>query len=124
MQTVNWDGVRKRTVALYTRQGARGGRDAVLPPTLSEAQVRRAEEQFGVVFPDDYRQYLLRVSAGGRVRTLQADQRGWHWDGDQPADLHVPFPDHDTALAMSEDIWLTEPREGGLRLCCGLPSRS
>ncbi|MFE4540851.1 SMI1/KNR4 family protein [Streptomyces scopuliridis] len=39
---------------------------AVLPPVLSEAQVRRAEEQFGVVFPDDYRQYLLHVSAGGR----------------------------------------------------------
>jgi hypothetical protein len=77
--------------------------------------VRQAEEQFGVVFPDDYRQYLLRVSAGGRVRTLRVDQNGWRWDGDQPADranLHVPFPDHDAALAASEDMWLTEPQEG------------
>ncbi|MEU5485349.1 SMI1/KNR4 family protein [Streptomyces mirabilis] len=113
MQTVNWSGVRERTIALYARQGSKAS--TVLPPVLSEAQVRQAEEQFGVVFPDDYRQYLLRVSAGGRVRTLRADQRGWRWDGDQPADranLHVPFPDHDTALAASEDLWLTEPQEG------------
>ncbi len=77
--------------------------------------MRQAEEQFGVVFPDEYRQYLLRVSAGGRVRTLRVDQSGWHWEGDQPSDranLHVAFPDHDTALAASEDLWLNEPQEG------------
>ncbi|MEU8625611.1 SMI1/KNR4 family protein [Streptomyces sp. NPDC048669] len=113
MQTVNWSGARERTIALYARQGSKAS--AALPPVLSEAQVRQAEEQFGVVFPDDYRQYLLRVSAGGRVRTLQVDQRGWRWDGDQPADranLRVPFPDHDTALAASEDLWPAEPQEG------------
>ena len=113
MQTVNWSGVRERTIALHARQSRQAG--SVLPPVLSEAQVRRAEEQFGVVFPDEYRLYLLHVSAGGRVRTLRVDGRGWRWDGDQPADranLRVPFPDHDTALAASEDLWLTEPQEG------------
>ncbi|MFD4878193.1 SMI1/KNR4 family protein [Streptomyces sp. NPDC058420] len=113
MQTVNWSHVRKRTAALYARRGSGAG--SVLPAVLSEAQVREAEEQLGVVFPDDYRQYLLCVSAGGRVRTLRVDQRGWHWDGDQPSDranLHVPFPDHDTALAASEALWETEPQVG------------
>ncbi|WP_330290418.1 SMI1/KNR4 family protein [Streptomyces sp. NBC_00576] len=115
MQTVNWSDVRERTVALYARQGSRAGAGVVLPPVLSETQVCQAEEQFGVVFPDDYRQYLLRVSAGGRVRTLRVDQSGWRWDGDRSEDranLHVPFPDHETALAASEDIWLMEPQEG------------
>ena len=68
-----------------------------------------------MVFPDDYRQYLLHVSAGGRVRTSQVDQGRWHWDGDRITDRatpHVPFPDHDTALAASEDLWLTEPQLG------------
>lgn len=115
MRTANWSGVRERTVALYARQGSRGGAGTVLPPVLTEAQVREAEEQFGVVFPHDCRQYLLRVSAGGRVRTLRVDQRGWRWSGDQPADranLHLPFPDHDTALAASDDLCLREPQVG------------
>lgn len=114
MQTVNWSDVRDRTLALHARQGSGARVGADLPPVLSETEVRQAEEQFGVVFPDDYRQYLLRVSAGGRVRTLRVDQRGWRWDGDQPSDranLHVPFPDHDTALAASEDHWSAEPLE-------------
>jgi len=115
MQTVDWSDVRERTIALYARRGSRAGTGAVLPPVLSEAQLHRAEEQFGVVFPDDYRQYLLHVSAGGRVRTLRDDQGRWRWDGDRVTDRatpHVPFPDHDTALAASEDLWLTEPRLG------------
>ncbi|MFJ9895488.1 hypothetical protein ACIQPR_19470 [Streptomyces sp. NPDC091280] len=112
MPTVNWTGVRERTIALHARRN--GPADTALPPALSETQVRRAEEQFGVEFPGDYRAYLLRVSAGGRVRTLRPGPDGWHWDGDHPADLahlRLPFPDHDTALAASEDVWLAEPRE-------------
>ncbi|MGQ5640813.1 MULTISPECIES: SMI1/KNR4 family protein [unclassified Streptomyces] len=113
MQAVDWDEVRERTIALYARRGtdARGQRG--LPPALSEAQVRQVEEQFGVTFPDDYRQYLLRVSAGGRVRTLRFDGSRWGWDGARQADhakLHIPFPDHDTALAVSEELWEKEPK--------------
>jgi hypothetical protein len=81
---------------------------------VTPAQVRQAEDQFGVMF-DDYRQYLLRVSADGRVRTLRFDRAGCRWDGDRRTDhtkLHIPFPDHDTALAASEDLWLNEPQQG------------
>ncbi|MFD8913164.1 SMI1/KNR4 family protein [Streptomyces sp. NPDC059575] len=112
MQAVNWDEVRDRTAALYTRQGTcLGGQE--LPAVLSETQVRQAEEQFGVEFPEDYRQYLLRVSAGGRVRTLRFDGARWDWEGAGFWDhekLHVPFPDHDVALAASEDAWERRPK--------------
>ncbi|WP_235213278.1 SMI1/KNR4 family protein [Amycolatopsis sp. MJM2582] len=35
---------------------------------MSEAQARQAEAHFGLEFLEDYRRYLLRVSAGGQVR--------------------------------------------------------
>ncbi len=69
-----------------------------------------------MALPDDYRQYLLRVSAGGRVRRLSFDGSGWGWDGARYADhakLHVPFPDHDTALVAAEDLWENEPKREG-----------
>lgn len=113
MQAVDWDEVRARTIALYARQRTGVGRRGGLPEVLRETQVRQAEEQFGVAFPDEYRQYLLRVSAGGRVRTLRFDGARWDWDGARYGDhakLHVPFPDHDTALAASEVVWESEPK--------------
>ncbi|MEU9400966.1 SMI1/KNR4 family protein [Streptomyces sp. NPDC048242] len=112
MHAVNWDEVRDRTAALYTRQGTGlGGQE--LPEALSEVQVRQAEERFGVEFPDDYRQYLLRVSAGGRVRRLRSDGARWDWEGAGFWDhekLYVPFPDQDVALAASEDAWERQPK--------------
>lgn len=103
---MNWDEVRDRTVALFARSGE------ALPEVLSETQVRQAEEQFGIEFPEDYRQYLLRVSAGGRVRKLRSDGSRWDWEGARYRDhdkLHVPFPDHDSALAASEHAWESKP---------------
>lgn len=113
MQPVDWDEVRDRTVALYARPGAGPGRQSDLPEVLTETQVREVEEQFGVLLPDDYRRYLLHVSAGGRVRTLRFDGARWGWDGARYADhakLHVPFPDQDTALTASEDVWESAPK--------------
>ncbi len=113
MQRVDWNEIRARTIALYARRRPGTSSDDLLPPALTEAQVHQAEKQFGVTFPDDYRQYLLTVSAGGRVRTLRLGQTGWHWDGDtstQHANLHLSFPDHDTALAACEEIWSKEPQ--------------
>ncbi|MFF8769762.1 hypothetical protein [Kitasatospora sp. NPDC015120] len=110
MRSVDWGEVRDRVTALHARRGA-GGR---LPDALSEAHVRGAEEQFGVTFPDDYRQYLLRVSAGGgRLRTLRFDGSRWDWDGALPRDharMHVDFPDHDAAAAASEAVWERLPQ--------------
>ncbi|QKW22774.1 hypothetical protein HUT16_30080 [Kitasatospora sp. NA04385] len=113
MQAVDWNEVRDRTVALYARQGMGVDRRGGLPGALSETQVRQAEDQFGVTFPDDYRQYLLNVSAGGWVRTLRFDGARWDWVGaryEDHAKLHVPFPDHDSALAASDDVWESEPK--------------
>ncbi|MFF7452972.1 SMI1/KNR4 family protein [Kitasatospora sp. NPDC008115] len=112
MRSVDWDEVRERTIALYARRGAGSGP----PDALSEKQVRDAEAQFGVVFPDDYRQYLLRVSAGGgRMRTLRFDGSRWDWNGALPSAhtrMHVDFPDHDTAQAASDEVWDRQPQPG------------
>jgi SMI1-KNR4 cell-wall len=76
MQELDWNEVRARTLALSARQGLSTSAGNVLPEVLTEAQVGQAEEQFGIVFPDEYRQYLLNVSAGGRIRTLRHDRSG------------------------------------------------
>lgn len=112
MLPVDWDEIRARTLALYARRGQEA--TDVLAPPLTEAEVREAERQFGISFPDDYRQYLTKVTAGGRVRQLRRDESGWHWAGDydtDPARLQAPFPDHDTALAALEDLWSQQPQE-------------
>ncbi|MFG2692417.1 SMI1/KNR4 family protein [Kitasatospora sp. NPDC048407] len=109
---MDWTEVRHRTVALFAQRGTGINGRSGLPDVLTEAQVRQAEEQFGVTFPDDYRQYLLHVSAGGKVRTLRFDGSRWDWDGAAPWEngkLHVPFPDHDTALAASDYLCDREP---------------
>lgn len=112
VRAMDWGEVRRRTVALCGLQRAHLDGHGALPAVLSETQVRQAEEQFGVEVPEDYRQYLLQVSAGGRVRTLRFDGSHWDWGGAQYADhanLHVPFPDHDTALRASESASESEP---------------
>ncbi|MGW4298727.1 hypothetical protein ACWEHT_03035 [Streptomyces sp. NPDC004646] len=87
MLAMNWGKVRDRTVALYARQDTGSGE---LPDVLSETQVRQAEAQFGVEFPKDYRQYLLRVSAGGRVRQLWFVGARWEWEGASYGDQREP----------------------------------
>ncbi|WP_431968921.1 SMI1/KNR4 family protein [Actinacidiphila sp. bgisy160] len=111
---MNWDEVRVRTAALHDRAAWDGGTRGPLPPPLSEAEVRDAERQFGIIFPEDYRHYLRTVSAGGRVRTLRRAGTRWVWEGDTHADragLRAPFPDQDAALAECERLWSREPRE-------------
>ncbi|WP_086847136.1 hypothetical protein [Amycolatopsis kentuckyensis] len=44
--------------------------------------------------------------------TLQFDGSRWDWDGAgyrRHDRLHLPFPDHDNALAASEDAWASRP---------------
>lgn len=107
MQSVHWDDIRSRTVAHYERHGQ------AVPDALSEEQVRQAEGQFGVDFPEDYRQYLLCVSAGGRVRSLRFDGSRWDWEGARSAEhakLHVPFPDQEVASAAIDLAWERQPK--------------
>ncbi|MBB5803327.1 hypothetical protein F4560_003095 [Saccharothrix ecbatanensis] len=69
-------------------------------PPLSAAEVAEAEAELKISFPDEYREFLLHVSAGnGRVRRLARGPDGWRWDSDTETDLEMlptPFPDQDS----------------------------
>ncbi|MFJ5923919.1 SMI1/KNR4 family protein [Kitasatospora sp. NPDC092948] len=102
MNAVDWPAVRARLDAFLPH---RAGRLGTAPP-LTEQQVTEAEAEFGVTFPSEYRDYLLQVSAGGWfVFELRRTAEGWRWDGHGTdyTRLHLPFPDHDTALALSDE---------------------
>jgi hypothetical protein len=108
---VNWDGVRERLHRL--RQafvaghaagvfGAPGHQFEIHPP-LSPAELTDAEGQFGVRFPEEYRNFLTTVSAGGAgpyygLFPLGRDSVGrWGWRGDGAELIDV------TTLATSFD---------------------
>lgn len=93
---VSWEGVRERLERLrqgYVRGQAGGlfgadGHQFEIWPPLSEADLAAAEAQFGVQFPEDYRDFLTAVSAGGAgpcygLFPLGRDAAGhWAWRGD------------------------------------------
>ena len=71
-----------------------------------------AEQELGVVFPAAYRDYLLRVSAGGKVATLAKTDEGWWWEGNDTwrrADLTVPFPHPDSYFDAEVALDAREP---------------
>ncbi|MFJ4189009.1 SMI1/KNR4 family protein [Kitasatospora sp. NPDC089509] len=121
MRTTNWDQVRQRLLALHEQRAAHDDDPAAttlaapLAAPLTEAQVDEAERQFGITFPADYRDFLLKVSAGGHFpRELRPGPSGWHWADDEDTDLTrlgTPFPDHDTAWAAADEHWDNAPRE-------------
>jgi hypothetical protein len=74
-------------------------------PPLTEAEVSAAERDLGVTFPREYREYLLRVSAGGRLARLERSESGWWWAGNgvhTRARLAEPFP-HPDSYVDAED---------------------
>jgi hypothetical protein len=88
--TVDWSGVpaRLRRLACARRPakpvfGSESHRFESHPP-LSGDEVVAAERQFGVVLPADYREFLLRVGAGGAgpdygLYPLRRGPDGWGW---------------------------------------------
>ncbi|MFC4071997.1 SMI1/KNR4 family protein [Actinoplanes subglobosus] len=91
--------------------------DAPAAP-LTEAEVAEVEEQFGVRLPGVYREFLIRVDAGGhgpRLSRLQRGLGGWEWAdlpvprGDDLGALAKPFPDQDAIQARLDE--LDEPAE-------------
>ncbi|MGW0854816.1 SMI1/KNR4 family protein [Streptomyces sp. NPDC002690] len=83
------------------------------PPPLSEAEVRAAEAELGITFPEQYREYLLRESAGGVVNRLRRTAAGWGWDGDHHTNLALlstAFPHPDSCRAREEELDAREPR--------------
>ena len=86
------------------------------PPPLTEAQVSAAEHELGVTFPAEYREYLLRVSAGGRLTRLEQTEAGWWWAGNgihMRALLTEPFPHPDSYVDADEALWERVPHRAG-----------
>ncbi|MCB5164956.1 SMI1/KNR4 family protein [Streptomyces bambusae] len=84
------------------------------PAPLSEAEVGEAEAELGITFPAEYREYLLRRSAGGVVNRLCRTAAGWGWQGDSLTNydlLAVAFPHPDSYLAYEDDLDAREPLE-------------
>ncbi|MEU9900144.1 SMI1/KNR4 family protein [Streptomyces phaeochromogenes] len=82
------------------------------PPPLSEAAICEAEAELGIAFPDQYREYLLRQSAGGAVNRLCRSAAGWGWHGDSSTNydlLTTDFPHPDSYRAYEDELDAREP---------------
>ncbi|WP_235033034.1 SMI1/KNR4 family protein [Streptomyces sp. WAC05374] len=84
------------------------------PAPLSEAEICEAEAELGIAFPQAYREYLLRPSAGGAVNRLRRTAAGWGWHGDSSTNydlLTLAFPHPDSYRADEEELDAREPLE-------------
>ncbi|MCX5399244.1 SMI1/KNR4 family protein [Streptomyces sp. NBC_00102] len=82
------------------------------PPPLTEAEVLSAEAELGITFPREYREYLLRRTAGGVVNRLRRTAAGWGWDGDHGTNyalLGEDFPHPDSYRAREDELDAREP---------------
>lgn len=78
-----------------------------MAPPLSETEICEAEAELGIAFPDQYRAYLLRRSAGGAVNRLRRSVAGWGWQGDSDTNydlLTTAFPHPDSYRAEEEEL--------------------
>lgn len=82
------------------------------PSPLTESEVLEAERELGVEFPAEYRDYLLRVSAGGRLAQLKRTDDGWWWTNNaatRRALLTTPFPHPDSYVDADLALNAREP---------------
>ncbi|WP_329033896.1 SMI1/KNR4 family protein [Streptomyces sp. NBC_00178] len=121
-----WNGVRQRVAALGTQPtsskvfGSLGHRWALEDP-LTDDGLAELEAQMGVRFPDDYRNFLTSVGAGGAgpaygLFPVRRVQGRWRWEGDgaELADLTMlarPFPDHGPDAEDLEALLAVRPEE-------------
>ncbi|MER7956258.1 SMI1/KNR4 family protein [Streptomyces sp. NPDC096030] len=85
------------------------------PPPLSESEIREAEEELGITFPAEYRDHLLRHSAGGAVNRLRRGAAGWVWHGDSETNydlITTDFPHPDSYRAHEDELDGREPVRG------------
>ncbi|WP_371660445.1 SMI1/KNR4 family protein [Streptomyces sp. NBC_00280] len=83
------------------------------PPPLSEVEITEAEQQLGVSFPQEYRDYLREVSAGGALARLERTGRGWWWAGNDEEMrtlLAVAFPHPDSYAEADDELVEREPQ--------------
>lgn len=87
-------------------------RQVTSPPPLSEAEICEAEAALGITFPDQYREYLLRQSAGDAVNQLCRSAAGWGWRGDSSTNydlLTTDFPHPDSYRTYEDELDAREP---------------
>ncbi|URM90722.1 SMI1/KNR4 family protein [Streptomyces sp. MRC013] len=88
-----WTGVRERVLALAKSPGAEAvfglpHGDRPLEDPLTEAEVADLEEYCGVRLPEEYRDFLLHVGAGGAgpaygvFPVRRGEDGAWEWEGD------------------------------------------
>ncbi|MFJ4839373.1 SMI1/KNR4 family protein [Streptomyces sp. NPDC088746] len=121
-----WNGVRQRVAELGTQPasgkvfGSLGHRWTLEDP-LADDELAELEAQMGVRLPDDYRNFLTSVGAGGAgpayglfpVRRIQGRWR-WEGDGADLADLTMlarPFPAHGPDPEELEALLAVRPEE-------------
>lgn len=121
-----WDGVRQRVAALGTQPssgevfGSLGHKWALEDPLTDDA-LAELEAQVGVGLPDDYRNFLTVVGAGGAgpaygLFPVRRVQGRWRWEGDGAdlADLSMlarPFPDHGPDPESLDALLAERPEE-------------
>ncbi|WP_432123799.1 SMI1/KNR4 family protein [Streptomyces sp. C10-9-1] len=80
---------------------------------LTETDLREAEGEFGITFPSEYREHLLRRGNPERgFNRLWRGPRGWGWYGDTHTNydlLTQPFPHPDSYRAADDDLDEREP---------------
>ncbi|WP_327435549.1 MULTISPECIES: SMI1/KNR4 family protein [unclassified Streptomyces] len=113
--TTDWTAEARR-IARGRRAGevgsapSRQGAGAAAP--LSESEIREAEAELGIAFPDEYRGYLRRQEVGGAVNRLCRSTEGWGWHGDPDTNydlLTTAFPHPDSYRAHEDELIGREP---------------
>ncbi|MEV6760155.1 SMI1/KNR4 family protein [Streptomyces sp. NPDC051105] len=80
---------------------------------LTEVEIVEAEQELGVSFPEEYRAYLRKVSAGGALFRLERTRRGWWWAGNDEWRrelLAIPFPHPDSYAEADDELMAREPQ--------------
>jgi hypothetical protein len=121
-----WAGVRERVEAV----GAAAGSDGVfggpshrwrLADPLSPRALAELEAQTGVRLPEEYRDFLLYVGAGGAgpahgLFPVRRVGGRWRWEGDgaelaDPSRLAEPFPDRGPDPELLDGLLARQPEE-------------
>ncbi|MGW2822996.1 SMI1/KNR4 family protein [Streptomyces sp. NPDC001443] len=107
MSAGSWAGVREQIQRLAKAPGAGAvfgfsGHGFALEDPLGERELAELEEQLGTRLPEDYREFLTQVGAGGTgpaygVFPVRRVDGRWRWEGDGAdladlARLTEPFP--------------------------------
>jgi len=122
-----WTGVREQVRELAGAPGAAGvfGAGAhgfELSDPLTPEELAELEEQLKVRLPEEYREFLLSVGAGGAGPAYgvfpvgRGEDGRWRWNGDGselvvPERLGEPFPVAEPDPESLTVLWAREPRE-------------